>query len=350
MKKLAKIALGALMMAGAATATTIATTAPAEARVSVGIGIGGFGYPGYGYYGGYPYGYGYGYGYAPAYYDPYYYGGYYGPRYYRGYYGRPYYRGYYGGVARRLSRPLWLSRRLRPSLALSFAGTENGSGSSGAVFLWPVRTNHRRVFREPLHNKNLICSDRVQPPLFNLASTRIPARQKKSGAKRMKTSIKAALVAFGALGALAVPASAQPYDNEAYGPAKTRIPITTRATIPMRRTMRRMTMAIAIPAMAARTITTTCRITMATSTMTAAGTTVPSIIATSADAGSSGSAAAGTMATIAAATSARRWAAAITPIAAASVVAAMWAAATMAAAALAAAAIMAATATMAAAA
>ena len=53
MKKFAKIALGALMVAGAAAATTAATTTPAEARVSVGIG---FGVPGY-------------------------YGGYYGPRY-----------------------------------------------------------------------------------------------------------------------------------------------------------------------------------------------------------------------------------------------------------------------------
>ena len=34
----------------------------------------------------------------------------------------------------------------------------------------------------------------------------------------MKTSIKAAVVAFGALGALAIPASAQPYDNGGYGP------------------------------------------------------------------------------------------------------------------------------------
>src|SRR5665213_1681022 len=62
MKKFAKLALGALMVAGAATATTAAITTPAEARVSVGIGIG------------------------PGYYG----GGYYGPRYggcYRGYYG-----------------------------------------------------------------------------------------------------------------------------------------------------------------------------------------------------------------------------------------------------------------------
>ena len=59
MKTFAKLALGALMVAGAATATTVAATTPAEARVSVGIGLG---FPGY--YGGYPYGY-----YAPAYYE-----------------------------------------------------------------------------------------------------------------------------------------------------------------------------------------------------------------------------------------------------------------------------------------
>jgi hypothetical protein len=86
MKTFAKFALGALMVAGAATATTAATTSPAEARVTVGFDIGGPGYYG-GYYGP-PRGY---YGY-PAYYDPYYYPP---PRYY----GRPYwrpYRGYYG--------------------------------------------------------------------------------------------------------------------------------------------------------------------------------------------------------------------------------------------------------------
>jgi hypothetical protein len=75
MKKFAKIALGALMLAGAATAMT---AAPADARVSVGIGIG---VPGY--YGG------------PAYYpryscDPY--SRFYDP-YYCGAYARPYYYG-----------------------------------------------------------------------------------------------------------------------------------------------------------------------------------------------------------------------------------------------------------------
>jgi hypothetical protein len=89
MRTFAKFALGALMVAGAATATTAAMTSPAEARGSFSFS---FGYPGYygGYYGGYPY--------APAYYDPYYYRPY--PAYYgRPYYGRPYwggYRGYYG--------------------------------------------------------------------------------------------------------------------------------------------------------------------------------------------------------------------------------------------------------------
>jgi hypothetical protein len=86
MNTFAKVAFGALMVAGAATATTAAMTSPAQARVAVGFSIGGPGY--YGYYGPaygpayYPY---------PAYYgDPYYY------RPYPYYYGRPYYRGYRG--------------------------------------------------------------------------------------------------------------------------------------------------------------------------------------------------------------------------------------------------------------
>ena len=90
MRKFAKIALGALMVAGAATATTAAMTSPAEARGGFSFSIGG----GPGYYGGY---YGpsyYGGYYGPAYYDPYYY-----PRPY--YYGRPYYRGYRGWYGRR---------------------------------------------------------------------------------------------------------------------------------------------------------------------------------------------------------------------------------------------------------
>jgi hypothetical protein len=84
MRKFTKVALGALMVAGATTATTAALTGPAEARVSVGIGLG---FPGY-----------YGPAYGPAYYDPYYYGGYgyYGYPAYYGYYGRPWHRGYYG--------------------------------------------------------------------------------------------------------------------------------------------------------------------------------------------------------------------------------------------------------------
>jgi hypothetical protein len=87
MKTFAKFALGALMVAGAATATTAAMTSPAEARVGVSFSFGG---PGY--YGGYGYGPAY-YPAYPAYYDPYYY-----PRPY--YYGRPYYRGYRGYYGR----------------------------------------------------------------------------------------------------------------------------------------------------------------------------------------------------------------------------------------------------------
>lgn len=77
MKRFAKIALGALLMAGAATAMT---AAPADARVVVGLGVG----PGY--YGAPP----------PAYpyrsYDCYYYG-------YCGYPAYPAYYGYYGPPA-----------------------------------------------------------------------------------------------------------------------------------------------------------------------------------------------------------------------------------------------------------
>src|ERR1700754_1912974 len=79
MKKFAKVALSALILAGAATAVA---SSPADARVVVGVGVGG---PGY--YGGY-----YGRGYYPScyrYYDPYYCGGGYGPAYYGGYYGAP---------------------------------------------------------------------------------------------------------------------------------------------------------------------------------------------------------------------------------------------------------------------
>ena len=88
MRTFAKFALGALMVAGAATATTAAMTSPAEARVAVGFSIGGPGY--YGYYGPAYYGGYYGPAYGPAYYDPYYY------RPYPYYYGRPYWRGYRG--------------------------------------------------------------------------------------------------------------------------------------------------------------------------------------------------------------------------------------------------------------
>ena len=85
MRKFAKIALGALMVAGAATATTAAMTSPAEARGGVSFSFG----VGPGYYGGY-YGPAY-YPAYPAYYDDYYYG-----RPYPYYYGRPYWRGYRG--------------------------------------------------------------------------------------------------------------------------------------------------------------------------------------------------------------------------------------------------------------
>ena len=85
MKRFAKVALGALMLPGAATAVA---SSPADARVVVGFGVGG---PGY--YGGY-----YGPAYRPAYscdpysrwYDPYR-CDYYAPSYYA-----PYYGGYYG--------------------------------------------------------------------------------------------------------------------------------------------------------------------------------------------------------------------------------------------------------------
>jgi hypothetical protein len=79
MKRFAKVALGALMMAGAATATTLATTGPADARVSIGIGIG---IPGPGVYEGY---------YGPGYYPPGPCGGY--NYYYSGYCGYPVYDG-----------------------------------------------------------------------------------------------------------------------------------------------------------------------------------------------------------------------------------------------------------------
>jgi hypothetical protein len=74
MKKVMKIALGAVMLAGAA----IAVVTPANARVSVGIGLGGPAYAGY-YDPGYA-GYScdpYSRWYAPAYCGPAYYG--YGP-------------------------------------------------------------------------------------------------------------------------------------------------------------------------------------------------------------------------------------------------------------------------------
>jgi hypothetical protein len=89
MKRFGKIALGALMLTGAAVAT-------AEARTSFGIGIGGPAYGG-GYYGG-----GYGGGGASCdprsrWYDPYRCGGEY-DSYDSGYYSEPYYGGYAPGI------------------------------------------------------------------------------------------------------------------------------------------------------------------------------------------------------------------------------------------------------------
>ena len=107
MKNFVKVALGAVMLAGAVSA--VAAT-PAEARVTVGIGIGG---PGY--YGGY---------YAPRYnscdrysryYDPYRCDGYYEPAFY----GPAYYG--YGG----------------PSFAFSYGGGYRGGfhgGGNGGGF------------------------------------------------------------------------------------------------------------------------------------------------------------------------------------------------------------------------
>ena len=85
MRRFGKIALGALMLGGAA----VAAAAPANAaRVAVGIGIGVPAY-GYGYGYGYPY---YGYGYGPVAY------GAVGPRYWwhgRWYARHPYYHRYW---------------------------------------------------------------------------------------------------------------------------------------------------------------------------------------------------------------------------------------------------------------
>ena len=123
MKTFAKYALGALMVAGAATATTVAAD---SARRSARVGRHRLRRPGLlwrllwpalcGYYGpAYydPY-------YGPAYYDPYYYGGYgyYGPSFYfgggRGW-GGGYRGGYRGGYWRRSLRWRRLPRRRRTS-------------------------------------------------------------------------------------------------------------------------------------------------------------------------------------------------------------------------------------------
>lgn len=98
MKKLAKLAVGAVMMAGSA----LAFSAPAEARVNVGISFG-FGFPGYvdvgpcDYYDYYdaapPWGLPPDYCSYNIYREPVYWGGswYRGPIYYRHYHGRPQY-------------------------------------------------------------------------------------------------------------------------------------------------------------------------------------------------------------------------------------------------------------------
>lgn len=88
MKTFAKIAFGALVLAGV---TTLAATAPAQAQVSVGIGFGGPSYYGQAYYPAPAYRYTYSCDRYSRYYDPYrcdYYApAYYGPAYYP----RPYY-------------------------------------------------------------------------------------------------------------------------------------------------------------------------------------------------------------------------------------------------------------------
>jgi len=81
MKTFAKVALGALLLAGAATAVA---SSPADARVVVGLGFGGPAYYGPAYYPRYscdPYSRRYS-PYRCGYYGPAYYGGYYGPSYY----------------------------------------------------------------------------------------------------------------------------------------------------------------------------------------------------------------------------------------------------------------------------
>ncbi len=93
MKNFAKVAFGALLLAGAATA---AASTPAEAGVSVGIGIGG---PVYGGYYAPPVRYNYCDRYS-RYYDPYRCDGYYAPAYYGygpAYYGPTFAFGFGGG-------------------------------------------------------------------------------------------------------------------------------------------------------------------------------------------------------------------------------------------------------------
>lgn len=103
MKTFAKVALSALVLAGAATAVA---SSPADARVVVGFGVG----PGY-------------YGYGPAYYpryscDPY-------SRWYNPYRCGGYYDGYYGGPA--YYGPAYYG----PSIGFSFGGGGWGGHRGG---------------------------------------------------------------------------------------------------------------------------------------------------------------------------------------------------------------------------
>ena len=94
MKRLAKIALTALMLTGGSAATAIATSAPAQAGVAIGVNVGGPAYWGGRYYGYRPcanpdfrYWHPYRCGVAPRYYGPawagYYDSGFWGPGYYQ---------------------------------------------------------------------------------------------------------------------------------------------------------------------------------------------------------------------------------------------------------------------------
>lgn len=120
MKKFAKVALGALLMAGAATAVA---SSPAEAGVVVGLGFGGPAYyPPPGYYTCNPYSRWYdpyrcGYSYPPSYY----YGGYYGPSFALGFGG-----GWYGD-----DDDGWRGRGFRGDRGEGFRGGEFRGGFRG---------------------------------------------------------------------------------------------------------------------------------------------------------------------------------------------------------------------------